>query len=137
MEVRYMKKFDLDSETVVNLIIGAVGIVLLKVCGAVFGTIIIIAAGGFLCYRTKRVYTYPVVTLIFNFIYSVISVVRISASVDRFLDMVKLDILANLAVEFGTWAITVAISICMVIYCAIVFLLMLVCNIVVKKKCNF
>ena len=128
---------NLDQKTTIDLIIGIAGLVLLKFFGSVFGAAVVVAAGGWLCWRTKKVYTYPLITLVFNFICSIISVVSISSSIDTWLEKIKLDALANLAAEFGAWAITAALSIGMMLYCGFVFLLMIICNFIVKKQGGF
>ena len=106
----------------------------MRICGSVFGTLLVVAAGGFLCYRTNKVYTYPLIALGVNLVCSIVKVCRIRSTFDTIKDITEFEWLFSLFADLSVWAVMFVLSVALLIGSAIVFLLMLICNIVIKSQ---
>lgn len=125
---------NLDKNTVLYIIIAVAGLILMRICGPVFGTIAVTGAGGFLCSRTRQVYTYPLIALCVNLICSVVQVCQIRSSFDTVRDIAGFEWLFDMVADLSLWAVMFVLSIVLLIGNAIVFLIMLICNVVIKSK---
>ena len=131
---------NINGNTILDVIIGIAGLILMKLLGAVFGTIVIIAAGGFLCYRTKKVYTYPLITVAFNFICSIVEIIKLRKTfntLESLSDIIELRWLAEMISDMSMSAITIVMGIVFIVGSGLVFTLMIICNTVVKHKAGF
>ena len=129
-----------NNAAVIDIIIGIVGLILAVLCGPIFGTALLIAAGGVICYRTKHVFIYPLISLAFNFIRSIVTVIQFRVNFGKLGDItnsiVEVDWLVDMFADMGVWAITTALSVVMVLGTAFVFLLMVICNVIVNHCSN-
>lgn len=126
---------DNKNNAILNIIIGAAGLLLMWLCGPIFGTVLLTAAGGILCYRTKRPFFYPLIAFAFNFIRSIITVVRYRISFSRFdsiIDFAEWEWIADAFADMGEWAITTIMAFSLVIGSALILLIMVICNVIVK-----
>ena len=131
---------NINANTILDIIIGIVGLVLMRLLGPVFGTIVVVAAGGVICYRTKTVYTYPLIAVAVNFICSIIQIIRLRSAFNTFemlSDIIELRWLAEMIADMSMGAITTVMGIVFLVGSGLLFVLMLICNTVVKHKANF
>ena len=127
------------KEKIILYVIGAVAFVLSLLCGAVFGPLFVIAASGYIYYKSKRFWLYPLLVLAGNGVYWIVNIIRFSnlPDINNSGADVFTEFILNLVLQMGEWLIGVVVLVVGLIACAWVFGLMILCNFIVKKKCGY